>query len=230
MANKLTGIKRLLAETNFSGSWADKAQESPREQAELQSIYERAGQQMETRTTRKGKTPTPSSSGFSTQEVRGRIGAKEFREIEGRNPTSYIRSRRRRHGRQSRKPSSLVNMRAQTSGPVRYFPPPEHRAFLQQQGNQPPNPRQETAPGPRPRPGKFMRECRANSDEGGCPRHKSTHNCKFIHRDEPEWGMLREDQKKKGGGVPPLSSVNTYTSWPGGVDPTSKLYSQAPKL
>jgi hypothetical protein len=27
----------------------------------------------------------------------------------------------------------------------------------------------------------------------------------------------------------PLSSVNTYTSWPGGVDPTAKLY-QAPKM
>jgi len=25
----------------------------------------------------------------------------------------------------------------------------------------------------------------------------------------------------------PLSSVNTYTSWPGGVDPTARLYNAA---
>lgn len=44
---------------------------------------------------------------------------------------------------------------------------------------------------------------------------------------------LRKTVRKtrRGGASPaPLSSVNTYTSWPGGVDPTSKLYNQSSML
>lgn len=39
--------------------------------------------------------------------------------------------------------------------------------------------------------------------------------------------------KRRGGAVPspaPLSKVNTYTSWPGGIDPTVRLYDQATML
>jgi hypothetical protein len=40
--------------------------------------------------------------------------------------------------------------------------------------------------------------------------------------------------KRRGGAVvaspAPLSKVNTYTSWPGGVDPTVRLYDQATML
>ena len=42
--------------------------------------------------------------------------------------------------------------------------------------------------------------------------------------------MPRTTRRYRGGYVnlpaapAPLSSVNTYTSWPGGVDPTAKLY------
>lgn len=45
----------------------------------------------------------------------------------------------------------------------------------------------------RPRPGKFMRECRNNPT--GCARHRNTHNCKFVHSDEPEFPMLRANQR-----------------------------------
>jgi hypothetical protein len=45
----------------------------------------------------------------------------------------------------------------------------------------------------RPRPGKFMRECRSNPT--GCARHRNTHNCKFVHSDEPEFAMLRANQR-----------------------------------
>lgn len=47
--------------------------------------------------------------------------------------------------------------------------------------------------------------------------------------------MTRATRRRRGGAIKvpdspaPLSSVNTYTSWPGGVDPTAKLY-QAPKM
>jgi hypothetical protein len=40
--------------------------------------------------------------------------------------------------------------------------------------------------------------------------------------------------KRRGGAVAaspaPLSKVNTYTSWPGGIDPTVRLYDQATML
>jgi len=106
--------------------------------------------------------------------------------------------------------------------------------------------------GPKPRPGKVMKECRTSN---------VTHDlegkgaCKFVHKDEPEYAMLRPEQKRTGGkstrkssrkassrkggfalsvgrnihvpaSPPPLSKVNTYTSWPGGVDPTAPLYNQ----
>jgi hypothetical protein len=45
----------------------------------------------------------------------------------------------------------------------------------------------------RPRLGKFMRECRNNPT--GCARHQTTHNCKFVHSDEPEFPMLRANQR-----------------------------------
>jgi hypothetical protein len=110
---------------------------------------------------------------------------------------------------------------------------------------------------PKPRPGKVMRECKSSNvvhahETSGAP-------CKFVHKNEPEFGMLRPDQKRSAGGktrskrsntkrsnkrksrrrggaivVPaspePLSKVNTYTSWPGGVDPTAPLYNQRTML
>lgn len=39
--------------------------------------------------------------------------------------------------------------------------------------------------------------------------------------------------RRRGGSSPspaPLSKVNTYTSWPGGIDPTVRLYNQASML
>jgi hypothetical protein len=83
-----------------------------------------------------------------------------------------------------------------------------------------------------------MKECKGDCTAEGCARHRATGNCKFIHKDEPEYAMLRPDQKqpRKGGYVTlppspkPLSDVNTYTSWPGGIDPTARLYDQAKML
>lgn len=49
------------------------------------------------------------------------------------------------------------------------------------------------SPKAKPRKGKVMRECRA--DATGCERHIKHGNCKFCHRDEPEFAMLRPDQK-----------------------------------
>ena len=50
-----------------------------------------------------------------------------------------------------------------------------------------------TSPKAKPRKGKVMRECRA--DATGCERHMKQGDCKFVHRDEPEWAMLRPEQK-----------------------------------
>ena len=103
----------------------------------------------------------------------------------------------------------------------------------------------------KPRPGKMMRECRTNDVSHKIP---SGEQCKFIHKDEPEYAMLRTNQKraggkssrkasrksKKGGSAgrniyitpspAPLSKVNTYTSWPGGIDPSVPLYNQKTML
>lgn len=49
----------------------------------------------------------------------------------------------------------------------------------------------------KPRKGKVMRECKCNAK--GCNRHKTTKNCKFVHRNEPEYEMLRPNQKAGGG-------------------------------
>jgi hypothetical protein len=55
-------------------------------------------------------------------------------------------------------------------------------------------PKQRAAsPKAKPRKGKVMRECRA--DAAGCERHLKHGDCKFVHRDEPEWAMLRPEQK-----------------------------------
>jgi hypothetical protein len=131
--------------------------------------------------------------------------------------------------------------------------------------------------GPKPRKGKVMRECRTSNV---AHTHQTGDVCKFIHKDEPEYSMLRPEQKrtggkstrkasrktksnrksKKGGAsryieipspplpiyskqimnggrniqIPasplPLSKVNTYTSWPGGIDPTVPLYNQKTML
>lgn len=93
-----------------------------------------------------------------------------------------------------------------------------------------------------PRKGKVMKECRTNNAGHLMPKGVP---CKFVHKDEPEYAMLRPDQKRAGGGFTrkiggrnvsvapsplPLSNVNTYTSWPGGVDPTVPLYNQSTML
>jgi len=88
---------------------------------------------------------------------------------------------------------------------------------------------------PRPRVGKVMKECRTNNAAHLMP---SGVPCKFVHKDEPEYAMLRPDQRRVGGGrnvyvapsPSPLSKVNTYTSWPGGIDPTAPLYNQRTML
>jgi len=106
----------------------------------------------------------------------------------------------------------------------------------------------------RPPAGKTMRECR-NSNVSHA--HESGAACKYVHKNENAYAHLRPDQKRPGGGkssrkasrrssrkasrngggnikiVPspaPLSKVNTYTSWPGGIDPTVPLYNQRTML
>lgn len=231
MANSATSIQNLLGENlNLSGSWGNVGNNSPRTKSKRQNIFKKAQAAFRNQqATRKAAPIPPTSSGMNSAEM-GRVNPSSFLRNYGRNPNSYKRSRRRRHGRPSRSSNNEDNAPA----PMRYFPAPEqprHQAAPRHQ----PAPRHQAAaaaaaPGPKPRAGKFMRECRANSEAGGCARHKATQDCKFVHRDEPEWAMLREDQKKRGGAVPPMSSVNTYTSWSGGIDPSSKLYSQAPKI
>jgi len=182
------------------------------------------------------------SYGVSTNNVR-RENRSSFRRDYGRNPTSYIRSRRRRQGRPSRsRRSSSSRTRKARRGPrhARGRSAAASRshhpmaAALGHRGHSPAAARRGRSPA-KPRPGKFMRECRADCTEEGCARHKTTGNCKFVHKDEPEYAMLRPDQKaKKGGYVPPspapLSTVNTYTSWPGGIDPSARLYDQQKML
>jgi len=144
-----------------------------------------------------------------------------FKRLYQRNPTSFIKSRRRKLGRPSRTPRSSSPKRVTKK--VRAHAAHGH-------SNAPQGHRNST--NAKPRPGKFMKECKMNDGPGGCARQKCTGDCKFVHRNEPEWKMLRDDQKTKKGGFvvsspAPLSSVNTYTSWPGGVDPTARLYNQS---
>jgi hypothetical protein len=205
-------IERMLGENLKMGSFANAANNSKN----YTSIFAKAKKEMGNKTRKIINLKEPiRSSGQSTLNVL-REGS-SFERATGINPKNYIKSRRRRHGRPSSTP--YYN---NTPKNVRYFPVP----------NKPKNitKKQKKVEGQKPRPGKFMRECRDNSKSEGCVRHKGTHNCKFVHRDEPEWQMLREDQKVHGGGVPPLSKVNTYTSWPGGIDPTATLYNQAKML
>lgn len=189
------------------------------------------------------------SYGISTRNVY-RWGRSSFKRNMGRNPTSYVRSRRRRQGRRSRSTGRSSSSRRSRRGasaaaaapaPVAFrgiSPTRRHRsrsprhAATHRRGHAAP-----AAAAARPRAGKVMRECRAGCTEEGCHRHKTTGDCKFVHQDEPEYRMLRPDQKEKhrskGGYVSspaPLSTVNTYTSWPGGIDPTVRLYDQAKML
>jgi len=53
------------------------------------------------------------------------------------------------------------------------------------------------AAAPKPRPGKVMKECRTNN---AMHAHESGAPCKYVHKNEPEFGMLRPDQKRAGGG------------------------------
>lgn len=116
--------------------------------------------------------------------------------------------------------------------------------------------------------GKVMRECTAsNAMHNVTMKNGSKAPCKFVHKNENAFGMLRPEQRKaeggktrrsskgrssrrsrsskgrssrtkssrrRGGSVPnspkPLSNVNTYTSWPGGVDPTAPLYNMKTML
>ena len=60
------------------------------------------------------------------------------------------------------------------------------------------SPKRSASPKAKPRKCKVMRECKA--DATGCERHMKQGDCKFCHRDEPEWAMLRPDQKIAKGG------------------------------
>jgi hypothetical protein len=117
------------------------------------------------------------------------------------------------------------------------------------------NPAAAAAAAWKPPQGKVMRECR-NSNVGHS--HASGAPCKYVHKNENAYGHLRNEQKRPAGGkssrrgsrksrqsrqsrrgggnikiVPspaPLSKVDTYTSWPGGIDPTVPLYNQRTML
>ena len=165
-----------------------------------------------------------------------------FKRMYQRNPTSFIRSRRRKLGRPSRTPRSSRSNRSETrrARPHRHFG--NHHSRAHTRGHNRGHaaaaalaPAAAHALEARPRPGKFMKECRADCTAEGCARQKATGNCKFVHKKEPEYAMLRDDQKVKKGGFAimspaPLSNANTVTSWPGGVDPTVRLYNQATML
>lgn len=159
-----------------------------------------------------------------------------FKRYYQRNPTSFIRSRRRKLGRPSRTPRSSSPRETRRNERASR---PAKRSTHHARRHSPPRAHASAAAHPgahaKPRPGKFMKECKDDCKAEGCARHKTTGDCKFVHRDEPEHGMLRENQKTKKGGFSvaspaPLSSVNTYTSWPGGVDPTARLYNQSAML
>ena len=153
------------------------------------------------KSTRKASSPKNSLITEDVHRMRSSFGR-----LYGRNPDSFIRSRRRRQGRPSRSPSRHLPTRRMPASVIHG----SHKCG-------------------QPRKGKMMRECK--EDAAGCARHRGTANCKFVHRGEPEWNMLRPEQKmRKGGFVEPLSKVNTYTSWPGGIDPTARLYNQASML
>jgi hypothetical protein len=152
-----------------------------------------------------------------------------FKRMYKRNPTSFIKSRRRKLGRPSSTPRSSRSSKSRSSN---HRTKRRSHAFGKRATKRASPPKVAVA---KPRPGKFMKECKADCEKNGCARHKTKGDCKFIHRGEPEYNMLREDQKTKKGGFAissptPLSSVNTYTSWPGGVDPTARLYNQAAHL
>lgn len=121
------------------------------------------------------------------------------------------------------------------------------------------------AAAPKAPKGKVMRECTAsNVMHNVTMKNGSKAPCKFVHKNENAFSMLRPEQRKKAEGgktrrssrkssrrsrsskrrssrrrggsvvVPnspkPLSNVNTYTSWPGGVDPTAPLYNMKTML
>lgn len=179
------------------------------------------------------------TSGPNTRNVRQMRSS--FKRLYDRNPNSYIKSRRRRQGRPSKSKSPTPRELPKRRGLT-----PERRGRANHShsarnhgrahANHSHRSRNQAAPGPKPRAGKVMRECLRDCEDEGCQRHKDTADCKFVHKGEPEYNMLRPDQKhgKKGGfslaSPAPLSKVNTYTSWPGGVDPMARLHNQASNL
>jgi hypothetical protein len=179
------------------------------------------------------KRSSSRTSGPNTRNVRQMRSS--FKRLYDRNPNSYIKSRRRRQGRPSKSKSPSPREK-----PARRGLTPERRRpanhSARSRANHSHRARNHAAPGPKPRAGKVMRECLRDCENEGCQRHKDTADCKFIHKGEPEYNMLRPDQKqgKKGGfamfSPAPLSKVNTYTSWPGGVDPMARLHNQASNL
>ena len=213
-------IERLLGENLNTKAFANLAEENNSSKRRA-NIFAKAQEAMKNKTRKTVKEQTRSSGQRTLSVLRQ---GSSFKRATGISPKNYIRSRRVRHGRKA--VSSYANeSNNESKRPFRQFP-----SMARKQENKTRKRENKSNAGPKPRPGKFMRECKLNSEPEGCPRHKTTGDCKFIHRDEPEWAMLREDQKKHGGSVPPLSKVNTYTSWPGGIDPTATLYNQATML
>ena len=52
--------------------------------------------------------------------------------------------------------------------------------------------------GLKPRKGKTMKQCRATYNRAHCARHETgAKDCKFVHKDEPEWALLRVGQKQR---------------------------------
>jgi hypothetical protein len=282
-------VAKILAEHATMGHWANIVEEEEqREMLRAETPRRRATRlKMEAKAKRNlneaERKWAESNRPPRTAEVR--MLRSSFKRLYGRNPTSYIKSRRRRQGRPSRTPSSKSSRSSSSSESKRSKPSPKtrkhwaqhhrplgelshrhtkadghrHRSVLrgehshrhtQAQGHRHyPAPRGENshrhtrAEGhhsqvAKPRPGKFMKQCKQDCEDSGCRRHKTTGDCKFVHRGEPEYEMLRNDQKlkPKGGYLtipaspPPLSNVHTYTSWPGGIDPSARLYNQASML
>jgi len=186
------------------------------------------------------RSPKPNTP--NTQNIK--MMRSSFKRLYNRNPNSYIRSRRIRQGRPSKSPSlspksnhlpkrrGLTPEKKNTKKNVKKHDAKKHNAKKHDDKK---HDEKKQEKGPKPRAGKVMRECLRDCTNAGCQRHTNTKDCKFIHKGEPEWNMLRPDQKMKKGGFaisspPPLSSVNTYTSWPGGIDPTARLFNQASML
>ena len=183
------------------------------------------------------KRASSRNNGPNTQNVRQMRSS--FKRLYNRNPDSYIKSRRRRQGRPSKSksptPREISKRRGLTPEKKRQVNHSHGAKSHAKAANHTHRVKNQAVPGPKPRAGKVMRECLRDCENAGCQRHKNTKDCKFVHKGEAEWNMLRPDQKQRKGGFAissptPLSPVNTYTSWPGGVDPTARLFNQASML